>query len=118
MLFHEEEKKTILKLTDANGDHYSPIIMSFPEGDSYICKINTAWESDNGLEEDDPNYDEFWEEWYDVIKVITPGSNLEYAASPDGTKSPILLITYKHFPSKITKLDGSVVYEATHEDQQ
>lgn len=37
--------------------------------------------------------------------------NLEYATSPSGERSPIVLSTYKHFPSKIT-CNGKVIYES------
>lgn len=117
MLFHEEEKNTVLRLTDECGNYFSPVEMAFPEGDSYICKINTAWESDNGLDEDDPNYDEYWEEWYDVVEILKRGPNLEFSISPDGRKTPILLIHYKHFPSKIT-FNDEVIYENKDNETQ
>lgn len=111
MLFHEEERGTILKLTDEHRNHFSPVEMTFAEGDSYLCEFNTSWESDNGLDDDDPEFDEYWEVWYDISKVLILGPNLEYSTSPSGKKSPIVLLTYKHFPSKIT-CNGKVIFES------
>ena len=112
MLFHEEEKDTILTLSNDKGHHFSPVIITFPEGDSYVCTFNTSWESDNGLDDDDPAFDEYWEEWYDVTEVLAQGPNLEFATSPDGKKSPILLLTYKHFPMSVILEDGTIIYPA------
>ena len=111
MLFHEEEANTILRLSDKLGRPFSPVEVTFSEGDKYLCEFNTSWESDNGLDEGDPEFDEYWEKWYDVIDVLTPGPNLEYSYSSDGKKNPVILLTYKHFPERITTLDGTVVYE-------
>lgn len=111
MIFHEEEKETICKL-DKNGKPYSPVIMTFPEGDSYLCEFETDYESMNEYEEDDPRFDEYWELVYQVSNVMVPGPNLDHETFPDGTKKPIVIITYKHFPSLVTLEDGTVVYDA------
>ena len=42
MLFHEEEKDTILTLSNDKGHHFSPVIITFSEGDSYVCTFNKA----------------------------------------------------------------------------
>lgn len=114
MIFHEEEKETICKLDDG-GKPYSPVIMTFPEGDSYLCEFETDYESMNEYDVEDPRFDEFWEMVYRVRTVLVPGSNLGYETYPDGRKEPVLVITYKHFPSLVTLEDGTVLYGADAE---
>ena len=110
MYFHEEEH-LFDSLQDGSGNRYSPVTITFAEGDAYKCVFNTAWESDNGLDDDDPNFDEYWEEWYDVVEIIRKGPNLEHSISPEGAKSPIVLITYKQFPVMVTAEDGRILYQ-------
>jgi len=112
MIFHEEKKETICKLDDENGKPYTPAIVAFPEGDSYLCEFETDYESSNEYDDDDPRFDEFWEMIYLVKRVIKEGSNLTYEVNPDGEKVPVLVITYKHFPSKVTTQDGKILYES------
>ena len=111
MYFHEEEKDTIAKLDEKDGKPYSPVIMTFLEGDSYLCEFDTDYESMNEYDDDDPRFDEFWEMIYRVQRIIQDGSNLTYQILPDGSKEPILVITYKHFPSLVTLEDGTIIYK-------
>lgn len=113
MVFHEEEKRTIWKLMDDKGEAFSPITMTFAEGDKYICRFVTDSEADNGLEPDSPNYDEYWEMIYVVTKVIKVGPNsAEGVIDNKGTVERDIVINYKHFPVFVTTEDGEVLYDA------
>ena len=110
MIFHEEEKETICKLDDENGKPYSPVIMTFAEGDSYLCKFETDFESMNEYDDNDPRFDEFWEMWYEVVDTFVDGPNSETMTHSDGSESMGIALTYRHFPIKIETLDGRVLY--------
>ncbi len=106
MLFHEEEKSTTAILETYEDKHPSTlVILEFKEGDSYKCRFDTAYESENGLELDDPKYDEYYELVYKVEEVITSGPNCE---NPEH----IIFINYKHFPTKVIAENGDIVYKA------
>lgn len=107
MIFHNEEKHTTAFLESYEDSHpNSPIIMTFTEGDIYKCQFYTAYESDNGLELDNPDYDEFYELVYKVLETITLGNN-----SYKEKSERWITVNYKHFPICITNESGLIIYK-------
>lgn len=104
MYFHEEERQTLDVLDSYERLHpCSHYLMEFAEGDLYECTFLDEAEDDNGEDLDSPDYDEFWTAYYTVLKVIMPGPN-------NPSKCHVLNLNYRHFPVRITTVDGALVY--------
>ena len=104
MEFHIEERTTIAPLENYIDLHpKQSLTLTFDEGDVYVCEIFTAYESDNGLALDDPDYDEFYEIAFLIRETLADGPNKE-----DGYGT--VLLNYKHFPARIVAEDGTEVY--------
>lgn len=114
MLFHEEEEATYLPLSTYWYDHEDDLlIMTYEEGDTYLCSYEAEFESDNGdeFDMDEPGYDEFNLIIADVEEILANGPNKEDSRHADGTHFWSLLLTYKHFPVRIATQEGEVIYE-------
>lgn len=111
-LFHEEEKTTIWVLESHEDEHPGTrYIISFNEGDRYLCEFFTAFEDMNEFEDNDPRFDEYMTIWMRVKRVIKRGPNVEDLEGPDGIEKDALLdLNYQHFPSVITTKNGEQVY--------
>ena len=107
MLFHEEEKNTTAFLESYEDSHpNSIVIMKFAEGDIYKCQFYTAYESDNGLEPNNHDYDEFYELVYKVLETTVLGQNC-YEDNSDRW----VTVSYQHFPVYVTTENGAVLYQ-------
>lgn len=109
MYFHEEEKRTFAVLNDYEEEHPDThYLMEFAEGDVYECAYLTDAEDENDEDLDSPDYDEFWTAYCTVLRVIEPGPN-------NPSRCHVLNLNYRHFPVRITTVDGEVVYPATND---
>lgn len=68
-------------------------------------KIDTVYESDNCLEEDDPAYKEFYACAFEIIKIIQKPINFEK------NEGDLIEISMDDQPSLISLLDGTVVWK-------
>ena len=87
----------------------TPLVITFAEGDSYVCHCDTGEWEDNGewsSGEDARNLPGY-EEWYEigllVIKTIVPGPNKD-------PRYRYIDISRKHMPCRVTAGD-TVLYE-------
>ncbi len=111
MLFHEEEKTTTAVLEAYADSHPGALVrLEFAEGDVYKCRLDTAYESDNDLDVNDPDYDEYYELVYRVEEVVAPGPNCERAEYG-------ICLNYRHFPVRVVAEDGTVIYRIPNERQ-
>lgn len=92
----------------------TPLVITFAEGDSYVCRCDTGEWEDNGewsSEEDARNLPGY-EEWYEigllVIKTIVPGPNKD-------PRYRYIDISRKHMPCRVTAGD-TVLYEELPSD--
>jgi hypothetical protein len=81
-------------------------LIEFPDGESYICRYFTSYESENGgeldIEMDDPRYDEFYQIAMTIVETIRAGRR----SYQDG-----LTLDYRDWPVLIKDVDkGIVVY--------
>ena len=67
--------------------------------------IDTIYESDNCLDEDDPKYKEFYACAFQIDKIITKPSNFEK------TEGDLIEISIENQPTLIALLDGTVVWK-------
>lgn len=86
-------------------DHESdPVIVSFAEGDSYLCEFDTDDWEDGDMEPTSSEYDEWLVLVFQVEKVIQAGPNKD-------PRYDFISISEKHMPSKISCGDV-VLYNA------
>lgn len=81
-------------------------LVTFADGESYVCRYDTSYESENSgdldIEMDDPRYDEFYQLAMEIIYTIQSGGR-NYQ---DG-----LTLDYRDWPALIKDVDrGTVVY--------
>lgn len=106
MEFHIEERTTVAPLENYAYAHLGQnLTLTFAEGDCYVCRVFTAYESDNSLDLDDPAYDEFYEIAFRIVETLVDGPNKEEGY---GT----VLVNYRHFPVLVTAEDGVEVYRS------
>ena len=113
MTFQQKELGTIDILYSYQEAHaHARLVLTFAEGDSYLCSLDTAYDSENfeeqesGLAEED-----FFEMLYKIEKVIVPGINGEPFYFGDKlVQREFLCINYRHFPSLITTETGEQIY--------
>lgn len=107
--FHPEEEFQSQVLYDHHGEHPSArYLIEFPNGESYVCRYATSYESENSgeldIETDDPRYDEFYQIAMDIIETIQTGVR-RYQNG--------LTLDYRDWPALIKDVDrGTVVYPA------
>lgn len=107
--FHPEEEFQSQVLYDHHGEHPGArYLIEFPDGESYICRYFTSYESENSgdldIEMDDPRYDELYQIAMDIIEPIQTGTR-RYQNG--------LTLDYRDWPALIRDVDrGTVVYPA------
>ena len=102
MFFSEQEEKIIGNLfKDISEEPYKIYILEFNDGSILEVKQDTYYESDNGLEEDDEQYQEYYACAMEIIKVIkdtTPEKRYK--------EHMLIEINYLNYPKSITGLNS------------
>ena len=102
MFFSEQEEKIIGNLfKDISEEPYKIYILEFNDGSILKAQMDTCYESDNGLEEDDEQYQEYYAcamEIIDVIKDTTPEKRYK--------EHMLIEINYLNYPKSITGLNS------------
>lgn len=110
--FHPEEAFQVWAVIGYEDDHpETRYLVEFADGESYICEVDTMYDSGNwdeidalGVDESDPRFDEFEELAFQIIVPVHEGKR---------RYNEFLTVDYRDFPAKITDLDtGTVVYPA------
>lgn len=107
--FHPEEAEQVGALLRYDRVHpEARYLVTFPDGESYVCTYFTDYESENSgeldIEMDDPRYDEFYQIAMDIEDTIQTGKR-RYQTG--------LTIDYRDWPALIKDVDtGTVVYPA------
>lgn len=105
--FHPEEEHQVWALEAYDSDHPGTrYLVEFPDGEAYICRLDTAYDSENtgelDIDEDNPLYDEFHQVSLEVIEVKSRGLR---------PFDEWLNLDYRDWPARITDADrGAVVY--------
>jgi len=103
--FHPEEEFQfgVLSVYDDEypGTRY---LIEFPDGESYICRYFTDYESENSgdldIELDDPRYDDFYQIAMDIVETVQTGARRYH----DG-----LTLDYRDWPALIKDVDKDIV---------
>lgn len=115
MNLNEKREKAIGEIERFSlANETTPLVITFAEGDSYVCHCDTGEWEDNGewsSGEDARNLPGY-EEWYEigllVIKTIVPGPNKD-------PRYRYIDISRKHMPCRVTAGD-TVLYEELPSD--
>ncbi len=105
--FHPEEELQFGVLEQYEDKHPGTrYLVEFPDGESYVCRYFTSYESENGgeldLEMDDPRYDEFYQIAMKIVEMIRSGER---------RYQDVFTLDYRDWPTLIKDLDrGAVVY--------
>lgn len=106
--FHSEEEYTVGMLENYFNEHRgAELVFTYEGGESYLCKYDCSYESDNEYEVEEGLASEP-EDYYalavDPVKTIKKGKHLE----EDGS---LIEVSYRDFPVLITTENGEVVYK-------
>lgn len=107
--FHPEEERQVRMLEHYDSNHAGTrYLVEFADGEAYICRLDTAFDSDNGgeldIEDGDPIFDEFHQASMEIISVQSRGLR---------PYDEWLSLDYRDWPARITDIDrGVVVYPA------
>ena len=102
MFFSKQEEKIIGNLfKDISEEPHKIYILEFNDGSILKAQMDTCYESDNGLEEDDEQYQEYYSCAMEIIKVIK-------ATTPEKKYKERMLIeiNYLNYPKSITDLNS------------
>ena len=103
--FHRQEEFQFGVLYKYDDEHPGTrYLIEFPNGESYICRYFTSYESENSgdldIEMDDPRYDEFYQIAMDIVETIQTGGR-RYQEG--------LTLDYRDWPALIKDVDKDIV---------
>ena len=103
MFFSNEEKRIMEKFfVEINQNGNDIFVLSFLNGDVIEAKVDTCYETDNGLEENDVNFEEYHACAMKIIKVLVNKSQtLE--------NGKIVEINYHNYPQEIKNSKGDKI---------
>ena len=103
MFFSNEEKQIMEKLfaeISHNGNEI--FVLSFFNGDVVEAKVDTCYETDNGLEVDDINFEEYYACAMKITQVITDKSQTL-------KNGKLIEINYHNYPQEIKNSRGDKI---------
>lgn len=103
MFFSNKEKRIMGKLFDEISQNENDrFVLSFLNGDVVEARVYTCYETDNGLEEDDTNFEEYHACAMKIIKIMANKSQtLE--------NGKIIEINYHNYPQEIKNSRGDKI---------
>ena len=106
MFFSEQEEKIIGNLfKDISEEPHKVYTLKFDDGSILEVKQDTCYESDNGLDEDDEQYQEYYACAMRIIRVIKD------ATLEKRYKEQMLIeINYLNYPQSIIDSNSKTIY--------
>lgn len=77
-------------------------VLSYSNGDIIEAQVDTCYETDNGLEDDDPNYEEYHACAMKIVKIIVDKNK----KLKEGN---LIEINYHNYPQQIKDSKGNVL---------
>lgn len=77
-------------------------VLTYSNGDVIEAQADTCYETDNGLETDDPDYEEYYACAMKIVKVIvSKNTNLKVGS--------LIEINYHNYPQQIQDSQGNIL---------
>lgn len=103
MFFSNNEKQIMEKLfLSINNNANQIYVLTYSNGDVVEAQVDTCYETDNGLEDDDPNYEEYHACAMRIVKIIADKNRKLQEGN-------LIEINYHNYPQQIKNLQGDVL---------
>lgn len=103
MFFSLKEKKIMEKLFLAISKNKDDIyILTLCNGDVVEAKVDTCYETDNGLEDDDSNFEEYFACALKILKIVNNNSKTL-------KNGELIEINYHNYPKEIRTSKGEII---------
>lgn len=97
MYFSENERQIMQGLfLSINEDKNQIYVLKYSEEDIIETRVDTCYETDNGLDEDDPNYEEYYACAMKIVKIIV-NKNRTFK------EGELIEINYHNYPQQLSK---------------
>lgn len=103
MFYSDKERQIMQRLFRAVNHNIIQIyVITFSDGDVVEARADTCFETDNGLDEADPGYEEYYACAMEIVKIIENKSNtLE--------EGKLIEINYHNYPQQIKDFQGNII---------
>ena len=103
MFFSDNEKRIMENLFLSINDNATQIyILTYSDGDIIEAQVDTCYETDNGLDDDDPDYEEYHACAMKIVKIIVDKTQKLKECS-------LIEINYHNYPQHIKDLQGNIL---------
>lgn len=103
MFFSNIEKKVMENLFLSVSDNVNQrYVLTYSDGNVIEAQVDTCYETDNGLEDDDPNYEEYHACAMKIIKIIVDKNKSLQEGS-------LIEINYHNYPQQIKDSQDNVL---------
>ncbi len=103
MFFANIEKKVMENLFLSISDNVNQkYVLTYSDGNVIEAQVDTCYETDNGLEADDPEYEEYYACAMKIVKIIADKSKTLKEDS-------LIEINYHNYPRQIQDLQGNIL---------
>ncbi len=103
MFFSDYERKIMKNLFLSINDNATQIyILTYSNGDIIEAQVDTCYETDNGLDDDDPDYEEYHACAMKIVKIIVDKTQ----KLKEGN---LIEINYHNYPQQIKNSQGNVL---------
>lgn len=104
MFFSEKEKnimECLFNIIDKNKNQL--YVLTFSNGDVVVAAVDTCYETDNGLDEEDENFEEYYACAMKIEKIIIDKSKTLVSGK-------LIEINYHNYPQEIKELgQGTII---------
>lgn len=103
MFFSDNERRIMENLFLSINDNATQIyILTYSDGDIIEAQVDTCYETDNGLDDDDPDYEEYHACAMKIVKIIMDKTQKLKEGS-------LIEINYHNYPQHIKDLQGNIL---------
>lgn len=103
MFFSNNERRIIENLFLSINDNATQIyVLSYSDGNIIEARVDTCYETDNGLEDDDPNYEEYHACAMKIVKIIAD-KNKKFK------EGNLIEVNYHNYPQQIKDSKGNIL---------
>ena len=103
MFFSDNERRIMENLfLSINNNATQIYILTYSDGDIIEAQVDTCYETDNGLDDDDPDYEEYHACAMKIVKIIVDKTQKHKEGN-------LIEINYHNYPQQIRNLQGNVL---------